>query len=136
MDEASTCVYDFWRLIAHLHPSIGLHQTSRYLNQFPYVILEVSNNKVLKEVVASNKITWCYMVHSGMAIVWVETGLDTLALLPKFKEQCVLHNKAQQKAKVRDAACYAERIFLRQWYFNREDFTELMSPGKCKARVF
>ena len=130
MDEASTCMYDFWKRIAHLHPIIGLHTTFSYFDQFPYVILEVSNNKVLKEFVASNKITWCYMVHSGMAIVWVETGLDTPALLTKFKEECVLHNKAQQKAKVRDGACYVERIVLSQWYFNREDFTELMSQGK------
>ena len=37
---------------------------------------------------------------------------------------------------MRDGACYVERIVLSQWYFNREDFTELMSQGKCKDKVF
>jgi len=51
-----------------------------------------------------------------------------------LSEECVLHNKAQQKAKVRDGACYVERAVLSQYYFGLKEFQELQSQGKLKDR--
>jgi hypothetical protein len=97
--------------------------------------MEVSNNKVLKDFCQHNKITWCYMVNSGMAIIQTEKGLETLDDINKFLDECVLHNKAQQKAKVRDGACYVEGVVLSQYYFGLKEFQELESQGKLKDKV-
>ena len=135
LEEASTCVWNFWKIICHLMPIIGWHKTFSYFDQGPNLLMEVSNNKVLKDFCQHNKVTWCYMVNSGMAIIQTEKGLETLDDINKFLEERVLHNKAQQKAKVRDGACYVERVVLSQYYFGLKEFQELQSQGQLKDRV-